>query len=492
MKNNQTTHHIKSKLATNKQKLIFLLMLIISAGFLLTTLQSYLTSVKTVKKTIIESELPLTSDNIFSAIRRDLIEPTLVSSMIANDTFLHEWSISGEKDIGEVTRYLSQIKERYRATTSFFVSEQTKRYYYIGGLLKEISETDAHDIWYFNAKKSPKLYEIVVDTDQAHQNKLTIFINHKVLSQNQTFLGIGGVGLTVDGVSKVIDQYQQQFQRTIYFVDQNGNVMLNGSQFDTNIKNIKQIPGLKELAGEVFSNQNKIFAYKNQDADLLLSVRYLPELDWYVFVEKNVNTAIVDLRKTLFINLAICTLSIFLVSWVMRKLVNYYHGELEQIAVSDSLTGLPNRMYLELIAKASISESKRRAEALSLLIIDMDHFKLVNDQFGHLAGDDVLRNLSATMKGCLRESDFICRWGGEEFVALLKGCNENDAKAMAEKIRQAVESKETKYGTNIIKLTISIGVSQWHKDEQFDQLIHRADMALMEAKRLGRNRVVTA
>lgn len=492
MKNNQTAHHIKGKLATSKQRLMLLLMLIISAGFLLTTLQSYFNSVKTVKKTIIESELPLTSDNIFSAIRRDLIEPTLVSSMIANDTFLHEWSISGEQNIGEITRYLGQIKERYHATTSFFVSEQTQRYYYVGGVLKEISETDTHDVWYFKAKESPKLYEIVVDTDQAHQNKLTIFINHKVISQDQQFLGIGGVGLTVDGVSKVIDQYQQQFQRTIYFVDQQGNIMLTGNQFDTNIKNIKQIPGLKDITGEVFSNQNEIFAYKNQDADLLLSVRYLPELDWYVFVEKNVNTAIVDLRKTLFINLAICTLSIFLVSWLMRKIVNYYHGELEEIAVSDSLTGLPNRMYLELVAKVAISESKRKSEALSLLIIDMDHFKKVNDQFGHLAGDDVLRELSATMKGCLRESDFICRWGGEEFVVLLKGCHEADAKAMAEKIRLAVERQEIKYGSHQIALTISLGVSQWRENEQFEQLIHRADMALMKAKELGRNRVVVA
>lgn len=492
MRNNQTAHHIKSKLTSTKQRLILLLMLIISAGFLLTTLQSYFTSVNTVRRTIIDSELPLTSDNIFSAIRRDLIEPTLVSSMIANDTFLHDWSISGEKNIDEVTRYLSQIKERYHATTSFFVSEQTRRYYYIGGLLKEISETDPHDVWYFNAKKSSKLYEIDVDTDQAHQNKLTIFINYKVISQDQTFLGIGGVGLTVDGVSKLIDQYQQQFQRTIYFVDQHGDVMLTGNQFDASVKNIKQIPGLKDLAGKVFLNKDEIFAYTKQDADLLLSVRYLPELDWYVFVEKNVSNAIVDLRQTLFINLAICALSIFLVSWLMRKIVNYYHGELEEIAVSDSLTGLPNRMYLELVAKVAISESKRKSEALSLLIIDMDHFKTVNDRYGHLAGDDVLRELSATMKGCLRESDFICRWGGEEFVVLLKGCHENDAKAMAEKIRLAVERKEIKHGSHQITLAISLGVSQWHEDEQFEQLIHRADMALMKAKEMGRNRIVVA
>jgi diguanylate cyclase (GGDEF)-like protein len=492
MKNNQTAHHIKNKLTSNKQRLMLLLMLIISAGFLLTTLQSYFTSVKTVRKTIVESELPLTSDNIFSAIRRDLIEPTLVSSMIANDTFLHDWSIGGEKNIIEITKYLSQIKERYHATTSFFVSEQSRNYYYIGGVLKKISIADPHDDWYFDAKKSPKLYEIDVDTDQAHQNKLTIFINYKVLSHDQNFLGLAGIGLTVDGVSKTIDRYQQQFQRTIYFVNRHGDVMLTGNHFDNSIKNIKEVPALKSLANDIFSNKKEMFEYTKQDTDLLLSVRYLPELDWYVFVEKNVNNAILDLRHTLYSNLAICTLSIFLVSWLMRKIVNYYHRELEEIAVSDSLTGLPNRMYLELVAKVAISESKRKSEALSLIMIDMDHFKTVNDQFGHLAGDEVLRKLSATMKGCLRESDFICRWGGEEFVILLKGCDKTDAKSMAEKIRLAVEDAEVKYASHQITLTVSLGVSQWHEDEQFEQLINRADMALMKAKEMGRNRTVVA
>jgi diguanylate cyclase (GGDEF)-like protein len=477
-------------LTSNKYKLVILLILIISVGFLFTTLQSYFTSVKSIKNAIIINELPLTSDNIFSAIQRDLIKPTLVSSMIANDTFLHDWTIGGEKNIDEITQYLSQIKERYQATTSFFISEHTHRYYYADGLLKTISKSDAHDVWYFKLAQSKLPYETVVDTNQANKNQLTIFINYKVLGKDQTFLGVGGLGLTVNGVSKLIDEYQQKFQRSIYFVNPDGDVVLTGNQFKEKTKSIYKIDGLKDFAKEIFQNKKALFEYRGVTGNLLLSVRYIPELNWYVFVEKNVDNATLEIRHTLYVNLAICALSIFLMSFLMYKIVGHYHGEVEKLAISDSLTGLPNRMSLELIAQNAINEAKRKYESLSLLLIDVDYFKQVNDRYGHLAGDEVLRQLSVILKKSLRESDYICRWGGEEFLILLKRCNAVNAHQLAEKIRLVVAQEAVIFQGNKIEATISLGVSEWARDETFEQLVHRADLALIHAKNTGRNQSV--
>jgi diguanylate cyclase (GGDEF)-like protein len=477
-------------LTNNKYKLVILLITIISVGFLFTTLQSYFTSVRSIKNAIIINELPLTSDNIFSAIQRDLIKPTLVSSMIANDTFLHDWTIGGEKNINEITQYLSQIKKRYQATTSFFISERTHHYYYADGLLKTISKSDAHDGWYFHLAQSKKHYETIVDTDQAYKNQLTIFINYKVLGKDQTFLGVGGLGLTVHGVSKLVDEYQQKFQRAIYFVNRDGDVVLTGNQYQAKAKSIYKIAGLKEIAKEILLNKKELYEYSGVDGNLLLSVRYLPELDWYVFVEKNIDNATMDIRHTLYLNLSICALSIVLMSFLMHKIVGQYHGQVEKLAVSDSLTGLPNRMSLELMAKNAINEAKRKSEALSLLLIDVDYFKQVNDRYGHLAGDEVLRHLSATLKKCLRESDYICRWGGEEFLVLLKGCNAVNAHQLAEKIRLVVAQQVVMFQGSEIETTISLGVSEWAKDETFEQLVHRADLALIHAKNTGRNQSV--
>jgi diguanylate cyclase (GGDEF)-like protein len=485
-------NNLKINLSSNKNKLVALLILVSAIGFLTTSFLSYFSSVNAMKKSIIESELPLTSDNIFSAVRRDIIEPTLVSSMIANDTFLHDWVDSGEKNMADVTRYLSQIKDRYKATTSFFVSDRSHHYYYADGLLKTIMESDPHDSWYFNLRKSDKLYVTEVDTDQAHQNQLTIFINYKVFDKDKSYLGVGGLGLTVHGVSKLIDEYQQKFQRNIYFTDANGNVVLAGPKAAVGVSNINQVEGLKDIATQVLSNKKEFFEYDNQGRSVLLNVRYLPELGWYVFVEKNVDKATSAIRKALYLNLTICAFSILLISWLMRKMVNNYHEEVEKLAISDSLTGLPNRTYLELMAQGAMKESKRKSEALSMLLIDADYFKQVNDKYGHLAGDEVLRKLAFTMKGCLREADYICRWGGEEFLVLLKNCNAKQAQQIAEKMRLEVERLQVDTSSESVSVTISLGVADWVFEESFEQWLGRADAALRQAKQLGRNRVQIA
>jgi diguanylate cyclase (GGDEF)-like protein len=483
---------IKNTLASSKQRLMLLFALMISAGFLVTTFLSYFSSVGSIKKSIIVNELPLTSDNVLSAVQRDLIEPTLVSSMIANDTFLHNWASSGEKDIHEITRYLSQIKQRYQATTSFFISDRTHNYYYADGLLKRVSPSDAHDHWYFDLAKSPKVYETVVDTDQAHQNNLTIFINYKVFDNNQTFLGVGGMGLTVHRVSRLIDDYQERFERTIYFVDALGKIVLTGNEISKTTGSIYQIEGLKQQAKEILANKKESYEYSHDGHNLLLNVRYLPELHWYVFVEKNIDHATSDIRHSLYINLSICAVSTLLILFLMRLVLNDYHDKVNEVAVSDNLTGLANRVYLELMAPVAIKEAKRKSTPLSLLMMDLDHFKQVNDLYGHLAGDEVLRKLSATMQSCLRESDFICRWGGEEFLVLSKECDLQQAMQMAERIRLAVQLMIVDLGAKPVTFTISIGVTEWKPDEKLDALVLRADGALFQAKKNGRNRITSA
>jgi diguanylate cyclase (GGDEF)-like protein len=124
------------------------------------------------------------------------------------------------------------------------------------------------------------------------------------------------------------------------------------------------------------------------------------------------------------------------------------------------------------------------------LLIDVDYFKQVNDRYGHLAGDEVLRQIAAILKKNLRESDYVCRWGGEEFLVLLKGCNAIDAYQLAEKIRTAVAQQIVIFQKNEIVTSISLGVSEWAKDETFEQMVHRADLALIYAKNTGRNQSV--
>lgn len=166
--------------------------------------------------------------------------------------------------------------------------------------------------------------------------------------------------------------------------------------------------------------------------------------------------------------------------------------KLSTSAVTDPLTQLPNRRY----AMARLEEAwvKHRAPGeVSLIMIDIDHFKSVNDKYGHDAGDAVLKDVANAMKSKLRDSDTVCRLGGEEFVVICPGCNSEAAARVAERLRAAVESTRTTFGTYDQSVTISAGVAQRTGDMTApDALLKAADVAVYSAKHSGRNRVILA
>jgi FOG: GGDEF domain len=164
--------------------------------------------------------------------------------------------------------------------------------------------------------------------------------------------------------------------------------------------------------------------------------------------------------------------------------------ELQELAYYDPLTGLPNRRFFFEHASLIFEEVKRYEKSLSLLFMDIDHFKKVNDTYGHDVGDFVLKTFACLLRSTVRKSDICARFGGEEFVVLLPNTNLEGAKVVAERIRATVAKNPIEHGSIVIVFTVSIGVSQYRKGMQsIDELIKEADIALYRAKRGGRNRV---
>ena len=158
-----------------------------------------------------------------------------------------------------------------------------------------------------------------------------------------------------------------------------------------------------------------------------------------------------------------------------------------RLAHYDDLTGLHNRRDAQLklneqIAVADVSKP------FSILLCDIDFFKLVNDKYGHSAGDAVLAELSQVFKTSLRETDYVARWGGEEFLFILAQTDQTEAFDVAERLRCTVFQHPISLDDEDIRVTISIGIKQYNPQLTLDQLINHADKALYEAKRLGRNR----
>src|SRR5512133_398040 len=159
--------------------------------------------------------------------------------------------------------------------------------------------------------------------------------------------------------------------------------------------------------------------------------------------------------------------------------------QMEQVAGTDPLTGAWNRRWFEDSAAQLIALSGRGDAALSLIMLDLDLFKHVNDTFGHGVGDEVLKSITNTVRGQLRASDALARWGGEEFLVLCPATTLAGATILAEKIRKAVEARSI---PQVGMVTISLGVAQHQETEGLDAWVGRADEALYRAKERGRNR----
>lgn len=159
-------------------------------------------------------------------------------------------------------------------------------------------------------------------------------------------------------------------------------------------------------------------------------------------------------------------------------------------ALRDPLTGVHNRSALDAALRREVDLARRHGTSLALVVLDIDHFKAVNDRHGHLVGDCVLRDVAAHAGACIRSTDMLFRYGGEEFVILLSNTDAAGARRLAERIRKAVDRLDCRYGDTSIRVTASLGATCLCDDDSAETLFARADQALLDAKRTGRNRVV--
>ncbi|MGG2112356.1 diguanylate cyclase [Lysinibacillus pakistanensis] len=161
------------------------------------------------------------------------------------------------------------------------------------------------------------------------------------------------------------------------------------------------------------------------------------------------------------------------------------NATLIELSETDKLTGLKNRRYFQEKLEEQLSNNEKSASPFSLFILDIDHFKKVNDTFGHQVGDEVLAQLAQLLKNQARSLDIVARYGGEEFVVILPETDQNEAKAIAEQLRQAVEQAKWQTG----RITVSVGIATAIKTDNETTILQRADKALYASKENGRNHV---
>ena len=339
--------------------------------------------------------------------------------------------------------------------------------------------------WYDARQKLIGYLELGMEIDnvfesieQLHNIDLYLFINKKYLNKNQWIEGMGMLGY--DGDWDALDQYVV-----------------------TNLSKGESLPSALTMQYK----QNGIISQKEYRFDLdhrKHEAKYLPIEDkgkrnvgvlWMLIdIDNEITNSyeVTLLSSGVGITLGMILFFIFfrLVDGIELELKKHQRA-LRLVATNDGLTGIYNRRSFDIIIASEVDRTNRYKRELSLLIIDIDHFKRVNDNFGHMAGDTVLRKLSGKLAKQLRSNDYLARYGGEEFAIILPETSLNTAHILAERIRKAVGEQDYDLGNEqSAPITISIGIASFSSQAKtVDQLILNADSALYEAKETGRNRV---
>lgn len=442
------------------------------------------------KQTELETRsLPLSIDNIYSEIQSNIIEPNLISSMMAHDTFVNDWLLHEEQSHEKIEQYLAAIHKKYGMFLTFLASERTQNYYSQKGLVENLSEDNPDNQWFFRFKNSDKEHEINLDYNDRFSNSMIMFINHKIFDKNHKLLGTTGIGMKMSYIDGILKLFRETYHFTVFFINKDGKVILSERK-ENPLTDIAQIPNLNALRNEIFSNQKQVLEYNANGDRYLLNSQYIPELEAYLLVQAKLEDFTQDVRQTFYINLAFSMLITFIVILVILVTVSRFNRKMAFLAQNDSLTHLKNRRAFNEVFTQHWSLAKRNDTEMSLIFFDVDNFKEINDNHGHQIGDKVLIRIAEILNKCFRETDISARWGGEEFIAALINTSLNDAKILSEKLR--IEIEQDAILTDLIQqpVTVSLGVTECLKEDSQDSIFHRLDSAMYEAKRTGKNKTV--
>jgi diguanylate cyclase (GGDEF)-like protein len=412
---------------------------------------------------------------------------------MANDSFLKTWlkdEADGNKSIGhkqELQNYLLGIKTKYKYNSVFLVSETTKNYYHFQGLNKVISPEDEHDQWYYIFRDSDHSYDLDIDTDEVNQNRLSIFINCRIVDDDGNLMGVTGVGMEIDRVQDLLGSFENDFKLEAMLFNRDGFVQIHSNVMLIENRNVFEFGMLGDIKEQVLGNINSIevYQYDNAHTNGYLITKYIEDLDWYLLIKKDttilVQSFYTQIARDFIIFIAVVLLVLLIVNWLIKR----NDTILNNLAKTDSLTDLLNRRGFNESLEAIINDD-RNDKPFYVFVFDIDDFKNVNDLYGHLIGDKIIRLIGKKVLDVLAERGAISRWGGDEFAGFIYG-EEQLVDDFAAQFFRCIQNEPE---FQCYDLTISMGITRAHQIDTADTVLNRADKALYVVKESGKNRYV--
>jgi diguanylate cyclase (GGDEF)-like protein len=421
---------------------------------------------------------------VFSLVDREILKPLYISETLAYSEMFNHLIEPAEPDHDVIYDHLEILEKKFNLEF-FIASEKHRRQYFSERTSIELIEGEID--WYFKIKAMDS--DLLADVGRSEDPQL--FFDVKIYNKQNEYIGIVGVAKSLQVFLKEFSDYKSKYGYDFLFLNDNNTVVLSSySQQLANgadLKNIEEFIWYQKIdqSSLIDGSLNSVLVNLAGD-DFLISELYINELKWRLLLLIPLKTKQMQLNKTFFFNISMVTifgLSLFLVIyWITNK---YRKGIVKAINI-DELTRLANRRAIQL----KFRELKEKpGTELCVIILDIDHFKQVNDTHGHNTGDEILKKIADLLGKVVRSQDVVGRWGGEEFIMLMP-CNDPQIGInVAERARKLLMTAKISDIQLEQPITASFGVTHANAAIDLKDIVEVADKALYKAKDAGRNRV---
>lgn len=427
---------------------------------------------------------------LFSLINSEIIRPLTVSQYMASDPFLRDYIEQETIDKDVVFNYLTSVSNQFN-TLSFVAIEKHQLLFDSNNKTTSLSTKETE--WYQRLKVIDK----TEFTDFGDAQNPHLFFDVKMFNKQQEFLGFIGLAIDLDHFATKFAKFKEDYGFELYFVDDNNDVTLSSEQIMQTmshhrkdvITNINQLPWYQHYQSDHhFNNDSAPHFFDYSSDELIISQIPLKELNWRVFIVAPPITE-QSVYWQLFMQNLIILLVVSLALYSLFTLcIKNFRTDLVKDSETDHLTELPNRSFIHW----KYSQLDEEYEHVSVVIADIDNFKILNDTYGHLFGDDVLKVIAKKLSENLRPVDLVGRWGGEEFILILPNTSAIQAQEIMNRIRKNIaQTPFTSPDTNKdFNVTVSFGISDSSLNGVLlEEILAKADQALYLAKASGKNQV---
>ena len=428
---------------------------------------------------------------LFSLITSEILRPLNVANFMAHNQFIIDYA-NQEKIVDDyIISYLQKISKSYNMV-AFIALE--KHNIMVDSNAKKLPLNNKGVEWFHRLKDLPDDQF----TDIGNTNTPHLYFDNRMRNNEGDFLGFTGVAIDLRHFSNKFEEYSDRFGFEFFFVDSNNIITLSSDKILKSkshhrkmlINRLSDFPWYQSLTKNNNADKNlSAEVMYTTETGLLISQMPIKELNWRMFIVSPPAAEQSEYWK-IFIGRFVLFFFIAIIFYMMiLSMINYLKSRLIRHSETDYLTQLPNRSHIYWRFDDFVKSNKN----LCVVLADIDNFKRVNDTYGHLVGDDVLRIISEQLTLNLRKIDVVGRWGGEEFIMLLPETTAEQAHVIVERIRKniAAISFPISSTSGSFTTTISFGICELPlEDKTIEDYVDCADKALYEAKHNGRNQSV--